>query len=361
MPLYEYAGNMHMHTRYSDGGAYHDALAQAALKAKLDFIIVTDHNLYLDGFDGYYGDEQQGYVLMLCGEEVHDRNRLPQVNHALVYNAGREVCQYATSPQKLIDEVASLGGLTFLAHPHDAAVKWLSPHDEGFAIPWVDWHVTGYNGLEIWNYMADWKDTLPTVSQAILAFFRPQWFMTAPKASLLAKWDELTASGQKVVGIGNADAHGVAFKFGPFTHTVFPYDFLFRGINTHILSETPFVGDLAQDAPLVYEALARGRAFIAYDYIGQTRGFRFLAQGRGVEALMGDDLPLTEQGVDLYACTPAPAHLKLIHNGNLVAEVPQGDTLSYHATQAGAYRVEAWRVYRGKPRCWILSNPIYVA
>ena len=35
--------NLHMHTTYSDGTGTHAELAQAAIQAGLDAIIVTDH------------------------------------------------------------------------------------------------------------------------------------------------------------------------------------------------------------------------------------------------------------------------------------------------------------------------------
>ena len=41
--MYELAGNLHMHTPCSDGEKYHAAIAEDAIKAGLDFVIVTDH------------------------------------------------------------------------------------------------------------------------------------------------------------------------------------------------------------------------------------------------------------------------------------------------------------------------------
>ena len=46
MPLYEYTANLHMHTPYSDGEWYHAPIAEAAMRAGLDVIIVTDHNVW---------------------------------------------------------------------------------------------------------------------------------------------------------------------------------------------------------------------------------------------------------------------------------------------------------------------------
>jgi hypothetical protein len=52
--MYEYAGNLHMHTPFSDGMGTYDEIASAALRAGLDFVIVTDHNVWVEGPEGYY-------------------------------------------------------------------------------------------------------------------------------------------------------------------------------------------------------------------------------------------------------------------------------------------------------------------
>ncbi|RLC61355.1 MAG: hypothetical protein DRI80_08940, partial [Chloroflexota bacterium] len=114
MSIYEYVGNPHVHTPYSDGEALHAEVAQAAAKAGLDFVIVTDHNVWVDGVEGYYDK-----VLLLVGEEIHDVRRRPQANHLLVYNAEAELAPLASDPQGLIDEVNRRGGFCYLAHPFE--------------------------------------------------------------------------------------------------------------------------------------------------------------------------------------------------------------------------------------------------
>ena len=97
--LFEAVGNMHMHTLYSDGEKWHAGIADDAIRAGLDFIIVTDHNVWVDGVEGYYENEN-GRVLLLAGEEVHNPRRQPQASHFLAYGAGRELSQFAANPQK---------------------------------------------------------------------------------------------------------------------------------------------------------------------------------------------------------------------------------------------------------------------
>ena len=86
----EIALNLHVHTHYSDGTGSHQDIADAALKAGLDAVIVTDHNLLALDHERYYarGDQK---VLLLVGEEIHDQNRVPEKNHLLVFGVEKEL------------------------------------------------------------------------------------------------------------------------------------------------------------------------------------------------------------------------------------------------------------------------------
>ncbi|NJL94779.1 MAG: hypothetical protein HC915_14220, partial [Anaerolineae bacterium] len=151
----------------------------------VDFVVVTDHNVLVQGVCGYYGDEASGYVLLLTGEEIHDRTRLPQVNHLLVYNVPHEVVQYAPDPQRLLYAVNNVGGLSFIAHPFDHRVPWMRPFGLGQQIPWTSWEVSGYTGLEIWNFMSDWKEGATSFRAGLRALFRPDAVVTGPRPATL--------------------------------------------------------------------------------------------------------------------------------------------------------------------------------
>jgi hypothetical protein len=355
MAAYEYVGNLHIHTPYSDGAAYHRDVAEAGLLAGLDFLIFTDHNLWIRGLEGYYGRDDRGYILLLAGEEVHDRTRLPQCNHLLVYGAEQEVAPHAHDLAALIDAVKEAGGLCFIAHPDDRAVQWI--HEP--AIPWLDRYVEGFTGLEIWNYMSRLKDHIQTRREAVRNIFRPEDVIVGPPPRTLALWDQLLEMGRRVAGIGSADAHGTRYRWGPIAHTILPYDFLFNCVNTHILTRMPLTGDVQYDKRQLYQALREGRAFIGYDIPGNTRGFRFSAQGQNVSVVMGEEIRLGH-GVTLQVMAPARAHIKILCHGTIVAEDTNTENLTHVVRKPGAYRAEVWRVYAGIERAWILSNPIYV-
>ncbi len=365
--MHEVVGNMHMHTRYSDGEKWHAEIAQDAIAAGLDFIIVTDHNIWVDGVEGYYANEQ-GRVLLLVGEEVHNPRRQPQASHFLAYGAEKELAPFAADPQRLIDETKATGGYGFLAHPHELPESSLldAPY-----LAWQDWHVEGYTGLELWNYMSNFLDVvkahlarlpvqwrwLAKVTAVYLAL-NPSKFITRPHPDTLALWDKLLSEGKRTVVVGNSDAHGTPMRFGPIARIIYPYDFLFRAINTHLMLSEPLNGDLAHDKRLILSAIGKGRSWVGYDMAAPTRGFRFTGQGL-TKGGVGDEVRL-DVGATLQIKTPQKANIRLIHQGKVVAKAENETHLTHIPVEEGAYRVECSILYEGAERGWIYSNPIYL-
>jgi hypothetical protein len=171
--------------------------------------------------------------------------------------------------------------------------------------------------------------------------------------------DALLNAGNKVVGIGGSDAHAFIVKRGPLTRTIFPYEFHFQTINTHLLVPQALSGDMEADRRMIYDALAAGRAFIGYDLSASTKGFRFSAQGRGGDATCGDELP-AEGGVTFKVRLPGMGDCHLLKDGKVIQKWKQQEICSYVTTQPGVYRVEVYRSFLGRRRGWIFSNPIYV-
>ncbi|HET7144516.1 MAG TPA: CehA/McbA family metallohydrolase [Anaerolineales bacterium] len=346
--------NLHMHTRYSDGSGTHRDIAQAAFKAGLDVVIVTDHNILVQGFEGYY-KEKNKKILMLIGEEVHDQARDPQKNHLLVFGATRELATFAENPQLLINQVRDAGGLSFLAHPDDPE----APAFEETDISWMDWSVQNFTGIELWNALSELKAIVPTKLHGAFYAFFPAFVAHQPIPSTLAKWDELLSQGGKVVAIGGSDAHALHMSLGPIQRVIFPYEFHFRSVNTHVLVSEALSGDAALDKRLIYEAMRAGNCYVGYDLPASTRGFNFTGQGKDKNVIMGEDIP-AKGGVTLQAKLPSQAEIRLIKDGNMVQSWKNQLSCTHITTEPGVYRIEAYRRYLGRPRGWIYSNPIYV-
>jgi hypothetical protein len=351
--MHELIVNLHMHTRYSDGSGLHRDIGQAALRAGVDVVIVTDHNILVSEAQAYYREDRQR-CLLLTGEEIHDQARQPQKNHLLVFNAERELATFAHNPQVLIDNVRRAGGLSFLAHPTDAACPTIGED----AIDWVDWQVQGYTGIELWNGLSELKNHTPTFFHALLNLYFPQFIARGPDPTLLERWDSLLQT-RRVVAIGGSDAHALHVSKGPLKRTVFPYEWHFRTVNTHIFTPNPLSGKLEEDAKMVYKALAAGHCFVAYDLPANTRGFRFSARGREETAQMGDEIS-AEGGLTLQVRLPENADARLLKDGKIIRQWNDQQAISHITDQPGVYRVEVYRRYLGQQRGWIFSNPIYV-
>ncbi len=345
--------NLHMHTRYSDGTGNHAAIAAAAIRCGLDAVIVTDHNVLVRGVEGYVCLGRRK-VLMLAGEEVHDQNRSPQKNHLLVLGAEQETAALASDSAALIRGVQGHGGLTFIAHPWDPAAPVFGEGD----ISWVDWSVGSFTGLELWNGLSELKTVLHTKLHGFVYGLFPSLVAHRPIPDTVRKWDELLMQ-RRVVAIGGSDAHALHLHMGPFSRTIYPYDFHFRAINTHVLIPTPLTGDLAADKRLLYDALGSGHCFVAYDLPMSTRGFRFKGVGRQATAEMGDEIA-ARGGVTLQAHLPTAAEIRLVWNGKVIRTARHAYALTHLAAEPGAYRIEAYRRFRGLKRGWIFSNPIYL-
>jgi PHP domain len=351
--MHEIIVNLHMHTRYSDGGGSYQDIAEAALKCGIDAVIVTDHNVLVHGFEGYIKDGNKK-VLLLIGEEIHDQDRDPQKNHLLVFGAKKELATFADDPQILINATRESNGLSFLAHPNDPAAPAFHETD----ISWDDWSITHYTGIELWNGFSELKNLIPTKLHGAFYAFFPELIAHHPIPATLRKWDELLANNQ-VVAIGGSDAHANEMHLGPFRRVIFPYEFHFRTINTHIILPNPLTSDANIDKKMIYDSLSAGHCFVGYDLPAPTRGFRFTAQGRKADSIMGDEIP-ARGGVTLQAHTPFAAEIKLLKDGKVIRTWKKQTAATYITTEPGVYRIEVYRNFLGHKRGWIFSNPIYV-
>jgi hypothetical protein len=357
--MHELLANLHMHTRYSDGHGTHADITHAALRARLDVVIVTDHNIWVSGPENYYRDGDQR-VLLLVGEEVHDTTRNPQKNHMLVFGAERELAPFAKDPQGLIDVAAQAGGVSFLAHPVEISAPAIHEPD----ISWVDWDIHGYTGIELWNEMSELKAHLKSKLHALYYAFNPKRVSQGPVEGALDKWDALLAEGKQVVAIGGTDAHAFPGRLGPIHRVLFPYEFHFHTINTHLLVPQPMTGEVIEDRRMVLDAFRQGHVFIGYDLPASTRGFSFIAHGMKATAYMGDEVS-AEKGITFQIRLPQsagarPVECCLLRDGQVIKTWRNKLLITHIDTEAGVYRVEAYIQYLGKRRAWIFSNPIYV-
>ncbi|MBM4004153.1 MAG: hypothetical protein FJ295_12835 [Planctomycetes bacterium] len=386
----EYCANLHVHSAWShDSRGTIDEIVAAARRAGTQVLMFNEHPA------DHYDYLQQGHrgirdgVLLIPGAETQGFLLFPTLSTARMTFA---------APQDLADFVRSRGGQAFVSHLEER----------------MDWKVRGVTGVEIYNTHADFKDEQGLVaalknpfkifqlSEAFRAF--PQEAYSAlldyPR-DYLRKWDALCQQAPHT-GVSANDAHqniGLIVRWtGPdrarledalgqplleldlanlpgaekllegrkvgdtlFELILDRYEFALRHVATHLR-----MSELTEAA--VREALDQGRAFVAFDWMVDARGFDFAAEADGRRWEMGSQprLPTASDppanrhaGLSLSAVAPLSTHWKLFRDGQ-IEEESDGDTLRYRVTQPGVYRCEAWLDVAGQPTIWILSNPIYV-
>ncbi len=332
---FEYSGVIHVHTDRSDGTAGYEYVAAAARAAGADFLIVTDHDTLGGGpsVEGWYDG-----LLLLVGAEVS-----PDRNHYLCLGIG-EVPSRELAPAEVVESVARQGGLGFLGHPNDVG----SPFLRLPSYRWDAWPLTGFTGLEVWNFFSQLVARSQNLPAALLTALFPVWRVNGPPRENLALWDSLAARG-RTVGIAGVDAHGGG-RWDRLPLIVASYRRQLRTLRTNVLLEEPLRGELDADRRAVLGALARGRCYMQNLGVGAERGFALYYD----DALMGDEVSF-RRGMALRVEVPREARCVLVRDGAVVEE-RRGRRVLFPVARPGAYRVE---VYRGRFP-WIFSNHIYV-
>ncbi|MDY6868468.1 MAG: CehA/McbA family metallohydrolase [Chloroflexota bacterium] len=353
--MYESKFSLHIHTNYSDGSASHQELLQTAAEAGLDGIITTDHNIWIGSIGGYYGEDKKK-VMLLVGEEVHDRTLDPPGNHMLVIGAQKEMSPYAEDPQRLIDQIKRSQGLAFIAHPVEDALEMF--HEKDFS--WRNWDVQGYTGIELWNQLSEFKSVTHNLFSAVVNALFPKRMSLGPLERTLRLWDELIAAQNRpIIAVGGVDAHRLIKKFGPFTIKLYPYLHHFKSVRTHILTPKPLSGVFAEDRKTILDALRQGHCFVAYDLPAPSDGFRFSVHNDDGQFFMGDQVIL-KGGLTFQIRLPKKNPCRLYKDGKLIKEWTERDVCTHITTEPGVYRTEVYIPYKGILRGWIFSNPIYV-
>jgi len=337
-------GVIHVHSYIShDSEGTHEEIFRAAQQAKLDFIIMTDHDtpgIFTEGMQGWHED-----ILVIRGMEMIKGCHGSADRCASLLGIGLETYMdhRPLTFQQVLDEVHRQGGLAFVAHPKG----------------WKEWSLKGIDGIEIYDVLDDvmdrkWK--FPKFFFDILYSYRrypDEIFISIQDhpAWHLKKWDDLAQS-RRVVGIAGNDAHQNVRVMG---HQLDPYPLSFRFVTTHVILD-----GLApqRDKASVLSALQAGHAYVAFDLLSDATGFLFTVSGEGNSGIMGDEVAFTE-GQKLITQLPTPGRVVLMKDGQQFRQC-LCSKFDVPVEGPGVYRVEVYLPIQGRWRPWIFSNPIYI-
>ncbi|MDQ7030639.1 MAG: CehA/McbA family metallohydrolase [Ardenticatenia bacterium] len=333
-------GVLHIHTTYSDGTGRVSDVAQAAKRAGLRWIIITDHDdLRAATETGWYDG-----VAVLAGYEI-----TPERNHYLVCGLD-EVIPHTLPPAEYVRLVAEKGGLGFVAHPDEQVT-----HEYTRPFRWDDWSLRGFTGIELWNYMSEWIERYSRRRRYVNYFF-PQLVIKGPTPATLAWWDRLAVEGWRPTGVVGADVHATKVRALGRTWEVFPYERVFRTLTDYLVLDRPLEAEFTAAASQILDALRAGRVIMANRTWGEAAGVRFEAHlPDGRQFTVGDEVPAVAP-VTLLVHVPRRAHITLYRNGVPVTRVAGRTTLRMTTHDSGHYRVEA----RRWGHLWILTNHIHL-
>jgi hypothetical protein len=344
-------GGYHIHSTRSDGTGTPDAIASAAARAGLQFIILTDHG------SGTRVPDPPAYrqgVLVLDAVEISTSG-----GHVVALQlASAAPYPLAGEARDVVEDIHRLGGWAFVAHPD-------SPKAE---LRWTAWDVP-YDGIEWINADSEWRDE----PSGRLAMTVVRSFVRGPEAiaslfarpdRTIARWDGVTRR-RPVVAVGALDAHA---------HLPWPedgrprqasalalpsYAEMFGTLAQAVTLDRPLSGDAATDAGRVLDAVRGGRTFTVLRAVAGPAVLEFSATRADATAGMGDRLERSGVETTFRAAVPgvSDARVALVQNGR---EVRAGKgSVTYTGTPPpGAYRVEV--TYPGVAMPWIFSNPIYI-
>ena len=304
------AGAYHVHSSRSDGAADKPAIASAAARAGLRFLILTDHGdatrppdppAYFDG------------VLCLDAVEISTDD-----GHYVALDMPRSPYPLGGAAAAVVEDVARLGGFGIAAHPD-------SPRD---SLRWTDAD-SPIDGIEWLNGDSEWRDDsrIRLWRAAAGYLFRPGPALTMllDRPATLYRWDHLTAS-RRVVGLAGLDAHGgIGRRAEDGNRSNIPgipsYVASFNSFSLKVELERPWSGDAGADAKALFAAIRAGRVYSVIDGIARNGVLDFHAEtATGQSIPMGGELPSgTTATLVARALMPASGEIVLIHDGHAIA------------------------------------------
>ncbi|MGE5245807.1 MAG: CehA/McbA family metallohydrolase [Betaproteobacteria bacterium] len=335
-------GAFHVHTTRSDGSETVDAVAAAASRAGLRFVLFTDHG------DGTRPPEAPAYrhgVLCLDGVEVSTSG-----GHYVAFDLPRTPYPLAGDPRDVIQDVARLGGFGVAAHPDSpkAQLRWTAATSRIDGIEWLNMD-SAWRAAPAWTFGR----------AAVTYFFEPPEGLTlllARPERALARWDRLTRE-RPVVGFAATDAHGGLRSLAG--HAFPSYEACFRSFTTRVELPAPLTGHAAADGQAITAALRAGHHYTTLDGMARPEAFEFRAKSRGSVFFEGDRLPAGPAILQARVDAPPGARIVLLRNGAILDEARPPELVYRADGRRAAYRVEV-RIGSDGRAPWIASNPIYV-
>jgi len=328
IPPKTYRGAYHVHSDFShDSKATLSQIINAAERAELDFVVITDHNT-IKGAQAYAEMDSPTRPLLIFGTEISTES-----GHVVGLGIKEEPPELWEAG-KAVAWIHEQGGHSVLAHP-------VSPKKR-----WTDMNASPVTGIEVFSF-PDVYYMQPIRRLAIKgSLLPPRQFLdsvTETPTDAFRLWDSKLET-QPIAAFGSVDAH-LRWKY----FSVAPENYLLymQSVTTYVISKN------FEEKSLI-EALVAGKSYVAFEARGDATTFTFKAVAGDQEHGLGSTVN-SAGNIDFKIELPQEAQIRLIRNGSLTKSVA-ASRMSYASSEKGVYRVEVYK----KGKIWIISNPIYV-
>jgi hypothetical protein len=352
-------GVIHVHSIRSDGRGTPDEIADAAERAGLKFVVLTDHG------DGTRTPEPPAYrhgVLCLDAVEISTSG-----GHYIALDMPASPYPLGGEARDVVEDVKRLGGFGIVAHPD-------SPKDE---LRWREW-TAPFDALEIvnldtaWRQRAagtSWRQKLDLAGRLFSYPIRPAESIASlvQPSTIWEQWASV-ARRRHLVTLSGADAHArLGWRtsdpaIGGVSAPLPSYVASFRTVSVHVRTERALTGNAGVDSRMIVRAIRAGHVYSAIEGAASPTSFDFTATNEHGAVHGGDELSAAGPLTLRVRSNAPPGFTTTLWNG---ATMVSGD---HHEQDFSVQLPEGGGVYRAEVRAaggfqavpWIISNPIYV-
>lgn len=360
---FDYKGVLNVHTSLSLGSSGAASIIESAQAADLDFIIFTDLNIFPTKTD--FSESYHGHLLTLFGGKYSYLD-----SRFIYYNKNQE--RIGSSLGEAQIKIADLlsqnnrsnkDSLLIMAHPFDSNFSW-----KGELAPGID-------GIELINIkslsLQRWAETkLSTIWSLLIYPFNSRLALIrlfSEPENVAAFYDQVVQK-RKLLAFAGSEASAKAIPLANYFIEFPTYVRNFELASNHVLLKSELTGNFQNDKQKIFNALKDGNFYLAFDIIGDPKGFLATMEEQNKKYLMGSSVPL---GKKLFLKVKIP-HIEkyffeiIVYKNGEKYKIVNSYDLEMPVTEKGVYRVQV-RVSPLWPFpdairwiSWIYTNPFYV-
>jgi hypothetical protein len=334
--FYDYRGVINVHTDLSIGSSQPREVIMAAQTAKLDFLILTDLNVFQDttNLEGYHGN-----TLVFVG------NKISYLDSRLIYYSLKKESlgsNLGEAQVKMADLLSQKPGdhkdsLVILAHPYKAGFTWtgeIPPGLDGFEILNIKslsnraWEISKISTL--WSLMMyPFNNRL-----ALLRLFSEP----TEELSLLDKLSQERG----IVGFAGAEASARAVPLANYLIKFPSYQRSFELFTNHILLKSELTGNTGSDEEKIFSALKAGQFYLSFDEIGDPKGFNAFIDEKGHTFAIGSKLKFNKNLVLKVRIPVEPLEFfeVVLYRNGLRYDTFNSSEADINLKEPGTYRIQ---------------------